>query len=502
VKKFTDSPTQMREYGYATAAVSISTAICFAMFPFLELTNLVMIYLLGVLVVAARGHRGPAALASALSVLAFDFSFVPPRFKLTVADVQYVWTFIVMFATAMTISHLAVRLRREAESAREGQKRTAIMHAFTQQLSSARGMDKVLQIAVNHVAEVFGSAAAAFVPDDAGRLQLKTHSEKSHNLGEKETGVAQWVYDRWQAAGLGTQSLPEEGSLYVPLQGAEKLVGVLRVEPEARERLLIPEQRMLVDSFAHQIGLALEVDRLEDTARTAEVEAETERLRSGLLSSVSHDFRTPLAAILGAASALLRKDELNKNPTTRDLLESIQNESERLSRLVHNLLEATRLESGVKVQKELIPLEETVGSALERLEKNLSRREVSVEIPEDLPLVPMDPVLIEQVFVNLLENAIRYAPAGSRIKITAKADGRAVSVSIADQGPGLNPDDLDRIFDKFYRDPNSPGAGLGLAICRAVISAHGGKIWAENASRNGKGAVFYFNLPLEALHGS
>lgn len=489
-----------REYLFALAAVGLSTAVCFVLFPFLELTNLVMIYLLGVLAVAVRGYRGPAALASSLSVLAFDYSFVPPRFELTVADVQYFWTFLVMFITAMTISHLTIRLRREAESAREGQKRTAIMYAFTQQLSSAHGTDKVLQVAVNHVAEVFGSATAAFVPDESSRLQLKAWSEGSQSPGEKEAGVAQWVYDRWQAAGLGTQSLPEEGSLYVPLQGSERLMGVLRIEPQSRERLLAPEQRMLVDSFAHQIGLALEVDRLVESAQGAELEAETERLRSGLLSSVSHDFRTPLTAILGAATALLQRGDVADNPSARDLLEGIQNETERLSRLVHNLLEATRLESGaVKARKELVPIEETIGSALGRLEKNLTDKEVIVDIPEDLPLIPMDPLLMEQVFINLLENAGRHTPAGGAINLRAKAEGGSVLVSIEDRGRGLKPEDLSRVFEKFYRDPSSPGAGLGLAICRSVIAAHGGKIWAENAVD--RGAVFNFTLPLEATHG-
>ncbi len=500
MKSSADRRAGIREYAYALAAVGLSTAVCFVLFPFLELTNLVMVYLLGVLAVAVRGHRGPAALASTLSVLAFDVSFVPPRFKLTVADVQYVWTFLVMFATAMIISHLTIRLRREAESAREGQKRTATMHAFTQQLTSARGTEKVLQVAVNHVAEIMDGSTAAFVPDVAGRLLLKACSEGSRAPGEKEAGVAQWVYDRWQAAGLGTQSLPEEGSLYVPLQGAEKLAGVLRIEPQSRERLLTPERRMLVDSFAHQIGLALDVDRLEESARAAELEAETERLRSGLLSSVSHDFRTPLTVIMGAATALLQKSDAAIGPSSRDLLESIQNESERLSRLVHNLLEATRLESGkVEVRKELVPVEEVVGSAFERLEKNLNGREVTVDIPEDLPLVPMDPVLMEQVFMNLLENAARHTPIGGTIKLRAKAEAGAVLISIENQGRELDPADLNRVFEKFYKDPSSPGTGLGLAICRAVIAAHGGRIWAENAT--GKGAVFNFNLPLEATHG-
>ena len=483
------------EYGFAAAAVGVCTAVGFTMSPFFEPTNLVMIYLLGVLVVAARGHRGPAAVASVLSVLLFDFCFVQPRFLFSVADMQYLWTFAVMFVAAMTISHLAVRLRREAESARQGQRRTALMHAFTQHLSSTRASQKALQAAVDHVAEVFESAAAAFVPDESGKLRARARSGGAREPSDKELGVAQWVYDRWQSAGLGTPSLPETGALYVPLQCAEGPAGVLRVEPRSREALLAPEQRLLLDSFAHQIALTLEVTRLEENARKSEVEAETERLRSGLLSSVSHDFRTPLAAILGSAGALLQKKEFQDDKSARELLESIQEESERLSRIVHNLLEATRLESGaVQVRKEPVPLEETIGSALERLNKVVRGREVAVEIPDDLPLVPMDAVLIEQVFVNLLENAVRHTAQGSRLRVSARAQEASAVVSVADEGPGLEPEELERVFDKFYKDPSSPGAGLGLSICRAIVGAHGGRIWAERGS--GKGTVFRFTLPL------
>ncbi|MBK8870347.1 MAG: DUF4118 domain-containing protein [Elusimicrobia bacterium] len=485
-------PPFLIEYGIATMAVGICTAVCFAMFPFFELTNLVMVYLLGVLAVAARGRRGPAVAASVLSVLGFDFFFVPPRFTLTVADVQYVWTFLVMFVVAMLINHLTIRLRSEAEAARVGQRRTALMHAFTQQLAGARGTDQVLKIAVDHVAKVFQGAAVALLPGATGPLDVNAVSGGPAELGDKERGVAQWVYERGQPAGAGTPSLPTGDALYVPLLGDKVAVGVLMVLPRT-PALLLGDQRHLLDSFAHQIGLALEVDRLGESARKAEMEAETERLRSGLLSSVSHDFRTPLAAILGSAGALLEREGLRSDGPVRELLENIQAESERLSRLVQNLLEATRLESGaVRIQKELYPLEEVVGSALERLEKALGGREVLVDIPEDLPPVPMDGTMVEQVFVNLLENAARHAPSGP-IEVSAKAEGGAVLIAVADRGPGLKEEDRERVFEKFYRGKASPGAGLGLAICRAVVNAHGGRIWAE--SRTGGGAAFRFTLP-------
>ena len=352
--------TPPREYVFALAAVAAATALSFAMYPFFGLTNLVMLYLLGTLAVAARGHRGPAALSSAMSVLCFDFFFVPPRYTFRVSDVEYIWTFAVMFLAAMIISHLTIRLREEAEVARQGEERSV------------------------------------------------------------------WLLEK---------------------------------------------------------------------AKKAEVEAETERLRSSLLSSVSHDFRTPLTAIVGSAGALLAKEELRKSALTRELLENIQTEAERLSRVIQNLLEATRLESStVQIQKESCPLEEVVGSALERLEKSLGGRKVTVTIPEDLPLIPMDDTLMEQVFVNLLENGARHTPAGTALEVSASLQGDGVWMAVADRGAGLAKEDLEKVFDKFYHHPSSPGAGLGLAICRAIVNAHGGRIWAEN--RPGGGAVFRFTLPL------
>jgi two-component system sensor histidine kinase KdpD len=279
--------------------------------------------------------------------------------------------------------------------------------------------------------------------------------------------------------------------------GAQGPVGVLRVRPRIRERLLVPDQMLLLESFAHQIGLSLEVDRLQENAKSALLEAEKERLRSSLLSSVSHDLRTPLAGIIGSASSLLQSGSNLSSPQSRELLENIQDEGERLSRLVHNLIETTRLETGViRLRKEPHPIEELVGSALERLDKALAGHKVTTRIPENLPLVPLDSVLMEQVFINLLENAARHTPAGTPIEISAAAGKEFVTIEVEDGGPGLAADELERVFEKFYHAKSpTAGAGLGLAICRAVVNAHGGRIWAEN--RPAGGAVFRFTLPIE-----
>ena len=488
-----------REYAVSSFAVAVCTAVCFGMFPFVSLTNLVMVYLLGTLLVAARGHRGPAVLAAGLGVVCFDFFFVPARFSLGVLDAQYLLTFLVMFVAAVIISQLTVRMRAQAESARLSEMRTAMMHALSRELATTRGVDAILEVAVRHVAQVFDSDIIALLSGPDGRLEVKAASGAKRDLDEKERSVAQWVFDLGQSAGLGTQTLPVVDALYAPLIGAEGSVGVLRVQPRVRERLLIPDQMLLLESFAHQLALALEVDRLQDNAKQAQLDAEKERLRSSLLSSVSHDLRTPLAAIIGSASSLLQSGSLASGKE-RELLENIQEEGERLSRLVHNLIETTRLTSGaVELRKEPHSIEELVGSSLERVDKFLSGREVTTDLPEELPMVPLDSVLLEQVFVNLLDNAARHTPAGTAIAISAKRENDALLVEVADRGRGLAADELERVFEKFYHAKSaSAGAGLGLAICHAVVEAHGGRIWAENRPEGG--AVFRFTLPLGGSH--
>lgn len=322
--------------------IALCTALCLAVSPLLALTDLVMVYLVGTLVVAIRGLRGPAVFASALSVLCFNFFFVPPRFTFDVAHPQYIVTFFVMFAVALVISHLTLRVRTQAAA-----------------------------------------------------------------------------------------------------------------------------------------------------ASRAQVAAEIERLRSSLLSAVSHELRTPLAAIIGSASSLLQTSAGGKG---QDLLQNIRDEAERLATLVHNLLETTRLEAGVQLKKDLYPLEEVVGAALERLSKAIGGRVIETSLPENLPLVPMDAVLMELVFFNLIENAVRHTPQGSAIRISAEDGEDGLMVSIADRGAGLAQEDLARVFEKFYRAKATiGGAGLGLAICKAVVEAHGGSIRALNRPEGG--LEFRLTLP-------
>jgi len=483
------------EYVVAAGAAAAVTLLDFLVSPYLALTDLIMLYLAGAVLVASRGHRRPAALYSILAVLCFDFFFVPPRFTFSVSSGDYLVTFVVMAAVALFISGLTVRIQAQAESARLGEMRTAAMHSLSRELAGTRGVQAILDVAARHVAEVFDSDIIALMQGERGALEVRSASGAKRELDEKERSVAQWVFDLGQSAGLGTQTLPVVNALYAPLTGAEGPVGVLRVQPHSRERLLIPDQMLLLESFAHQIGLALEVDRLQESARQSQIDAETERLRSSLLSSVSHDLRTPLAAIIGSATSLLQDAGAPLTHKARELVENVIEEGQWLARLVANLIETTRLETGaVALRKEPGSIEEIAGSALGRLEAMLARREITTSVPPDLPLVPMDGVLIEQVFMNLLENAARHTPEGTPIAVTARAEKDRLIVEVADRGPGVPPEDLEKVFEKFYHAKGSKGAGLGLAICRAVLNAHGGRIWAE--SREGGGASFKFSLPL------
>jgi two-component system sensor histidine kinase KdpD len=361
-------------------------------------------------------------------------------------------------------------------------------------------VEGLLAVATRHVTELFRARVAILLPDASGRLG-EVAGGAEFPMEASEVAVSQWVYEHGQVAGQGTDTLPGAAGLYVPLLGSRGAVGVLGLRPTDPRSLQAPEQLHQVETFASQTALAIERAQLAAAAEQAQVRAETERLRNSLLSSVSHDLRTPLASITGAASTLLENEARLDAATRRDLLEALHEEADRLNRLVQNLLEMTRLEAGA-----LVPhtawhsVEEVVGAALGRFGKSLAERPVTARIPAELPLVPMDDVLIEQVLINLIDNAIKYTPAGTPIEVSADDTGAAVVVEVADRGPGLRPGEERLIFEKFHRTDPAPsvrGAGLGLAICQGIIQAHGGRIWAEN--RPGGGVALRFTLPLKDM---
>ncbi|HEX5647632.1 MAG TPA: sensor histidine kinase KdpD, partial [Nitrospira sp.] len=442
----------VRDYVYAVFGVLSATALAWLMLPYFAAANLIMMYLIAVIGIAIRWGRGPSVLASILSVAAFDFFFVPPYFSFAVSDIQYLLTFGVMLVVALVISNLAVRLNQQAELARYRERRTGVLYTMSRDLATHRGTGMLAQLAAKHLRDVFDSQVAIFLADADKRVQLQRGELLFFELDPKESGVAQWVYDHNERAGLGTDTLPGASALYLPLVCSTGPIGVIALRPKDAALLLGPDQLHLLESLVNQVALALERTRLSDEAQQAHVRAETERMRNAILSSVSHDLRTPLASITGAASSLVEGQGGLTAAERQDLARSIYREADRLDRLLKNLLDMMRLEAGaVQLNKEWHPLDEVVGAALARLEGRLRDHTVNTAFPADLPLVLVDGVLLEQVVINLVDNALKYAPAGSVIDLSASTSNRDVIVEVADRGPGVPLGEETRIFDKFYR---------------------------------------------------
>jgi two-component system sensor histidine kinase KdpD len=480
-------------YLWSAAVVAACSLVCLAMFGRFDRSNLVMVYLLGVAFVASRLGRGPSALAAVLSVAAFDFFFVPPHLTFAVADSQYVVTFAVMLMVSLLISTLAAQVRAQADAARQRERRTQVLYATSRDLGAARTAEEVAQVASRHVSDVFRGPAGIFTPGPDGALRATSGAAPAE--GSREAAVAQWAFDHGKPAGLGTDTLPGASAVYLPLRGTQAVLGVLGVRPDPEVLPLRPDQVDVLEALARQAASGLERVRLAEEAHQARIAVEAERLRSTLLSSVSHDLRTPLATITGAASSLLHDASLGPG-ARRELEEAIFEESGRLNRLVTNLLDMTRLESGsLRLSRDWHSLEELVGAALRRLEPGLTGRLVRLNVPASLPLVPVDGVLIEQALVNLIDNALKYTDPAGAIDVTAEVADGSLVVEVADEGPGLPAGALERVFEKFYRAaPHKRGFGLGLPICRAILSAHGGRIWAER--REPRGTRFRLALPL------
>jgi two-component system, OmpR family, sensor histidine kinase KdpD len=481
-------------YLSATAIVTGTTGIAVTIRAVYPVPDLEVLYFVAVMVAGVTLGRGPSIFAAAIAVLSYDFFFVPPIYTLSVADVRYFLTFAMMFGVGLFISELISRIRRQEQDARHREQRTAVLYALTRDLADADDDRAIAKIVAHHAEGVFVAPALVLRADEIGELQTLAAWPSSTVLKSKDLGVARWTFEHGKPAGFGTNTLPGSQIVCAPLIVGDATLGVLALEPASP---LGAEQRAFMDTLCRQTAFAFERVRLATEARIAALRAKTEETRSSLLSAVSHDLRTPLASITGAATALRDDGGLDTNTRT-ELLESICHEAERLERFVGNLLDMTRLESGpIILKREWIPLEEMIGSALTRLERYLGERPVNIELPSTLPLMPVDPILFEQVFINLFENASRYTPAASPIDIGACVDeNKTFIIEIGDSGSGFTPGTEKRVFEKFYRGEHAgkSGAGLGLPICKAIVEAHGGTIAAEN--RKNGGALVRITLPL------
>ncbi|MBI5169898.1 MAG: sensor histidine kinase KdpD [Candidatus Eisenbacteria bacterium] len=494
------APAAPRWRGYAGVAPVVAACSLLASFAHgrIDLSNIVMIYLLGVVVVAMAFGRGPAILASLVSVALFDFWFVPPHLTFAVSDTQYLITFVVMLVVAATIGTLTARMREQTIAARTRERRTAALYQLSRELSARRTREGLLDSAVTHIRDVFGARAAILRPDAAGRLAVAAGDRELLDSGAHEMGVAQWALDHGQPAGHGTPTLPASHALHLPLVVASGTIGVLSVRGEDMRRFADPEQRQLLQTFANQAAVALERAELAERAERSRVETEAERARNALLSSVSHDLRTPLAVITGAATGLRDAAHSMSEETRAEMADTIATEAQRLNRLVGELLDMTRLEAGaLTLRREWHSLLDVVGGTLVRLERSVPGRRVTLDAPPDLPLVPLDDVLMGQAVHNLVENALQACAPEGHVAVALRVAGDALEIEVCDDGPGLAPGEAERVFDKFYRGGagrDRRGAGLGLTICRGIVEAHGGRIVAGN--RDGGGARFLLRLPL------
>nr|MBA3684769.1 GAF domain-containing protein [Planctomycetota bacterium] len=498
-------PTRaLLDWGVSSAvliAVAAATSWLYPVITRVDRINVGLIYLVAVVLVAARSRRELTVFFAILAMLgahALIRDLMPQGFQ-----VQDTLAFGAILVVGLTVSALAVRVHHQLDSAYQREARTAALHAVSRDLATIRGIDAILAAVVRHSQAMFGCPVTVLLPDPLGRVRLRAGDPTRCAAGSPDAIAAQWAFANGRPAGLGTDTLRRCEALHVPLMASQGTVGVLSLFFITPRRVYSPERRNQVEAFAHQTALAIECDNLALRSQAAQLEVDAERLRNALLSSVSHDLRTPLAAITGAASTLVEHDALLDPQSRHDLALTISEVAENMARLVGNLLDMTRIEAGkLRLRSEPHPLADVVGSTMTMMERRLQGRTVEVVVPAVLPLVPLDGQLIQEVLVNLIDNAIKYAPAGSPLRVEAEVlpapEGPGeVRLSVSDRGPGVTADERERIFEKFYRGAaqgHQAGVGLGLAICRAIVVAHGGRIWAEN--REGGGANFRFTLPL------
>jgi two-component system, OmpR family, sensor histidine kinase KdpD len=475
----------LQRHALAAAACLLTALVATPLRHYFDLVNIVMLFLLTVFLVAVRLGREPAILASFLNVALFDFFFVPPRLTFAVADTQYLLTFAVMLAVALVTGHLAASLKTQAEIARLREQRTRALYEMAKTLSGALTVNQVFEVAQKFVLEIMRGHCQILLPDAHGALR-----ELSANQVWYEPHVAEMAYH-----GESRPMRDSDGVCYCPLAGSTQPRGVL-VVGAVDGNPFAHEQSELLHALSSLLAIAVERIHYVEVAQQAQVDMASERLRNSILSALSHDLRTPLTVLVGLADSLALGGGLN----TRQLeaAATIRDQSLRLNGLAENLLDMVRLHSDrIRLRREWQPLEEVVGAAIKLLEQTLSGHAVSVRLPADLPLLEFDAVLMERVLCNLLENAAKYTPPATPIEIAAAVVGDMAEICVRDHGSGIPQQRQQQIFDMFVRgtpESSLPGVGLGLAICKAIVEAHGGTIHVTNHPQGG--AEFVFSLPL------
>lgn len=491
---------QLQGCGVAVALCALITYVSQWLNPFFDPANLIMVYLLGVAIVALFYGRWPSVLAAVINVASFDLFFVDPRGSFAVTDAQYLLTFAIMLIVGILIGNLTAGVRYQARIARHREIRARHLYEMSKALSQAMTPQAIAQTGRHFISTTLHAKTAILLPQEEDGRNLHQAEVAAGQTIIVDQAIARWSFDKQSPAGAGTDTLPGVPYQLLPLVASGKSFGLLAVEPNNIRQLLVPEQQRLLQTFTVLIANALERLHLAATAESARLETEREQLRNSLLAALSHDLRTPLTVLFGQAE-ILTLDLASEGSAHAPQASLIRQQVLSTTRLVNNLLDMARIQSGgFNLRKEWQSIEEIIGSALRMLDPLLSNHQVLIDLPAEILLVNCDASLIERVFINLLENAHKYAGVQATISIKARTKEDWLEVTVADNGPGIVAGAEQRIFEKFSRGNKEsaiPGVGLGLAICRAIIDVHDGRIWAENDPHGG--AKFCFLLPLETL---
>lgn len=491
------SKTTPWDYFLSIATVFVCTAMSYFLSFYFKATDLIFIYFIGIIFVAYRGLWWPAFLACILNILLIDFLFLAPKNVLYTSNLQDNLLLLIVLIVSLALSRLGISTRQQVESTRKREQHITAIHLLSKSLAKTRGVEKIISISKQQISEVFCSDAEIFLPDKGGQLFPKSQTDKPL-ISTKEQSVIQWVYELGQMAGLGTQTLPENEALYIPLLGTRGTVGVLKVKPKSNLRLLLPEQLNFLLDFSNQIAMAIEVDRLQEDAKNSDLQIETEKVRTIVMKYMADIIHAPLKELMELANNILALGHTTHSVEVEKLGSAIYNNSAEIIHLINNISRLARLESSeITLTKNLHSIENVLQIVLKSLARRLKNRPLIISIPETIPRVPFNKVYMEHVFFNILENAIRYTPPTAAIEISAVLKKDRIEISVLDKGPGLASDEINKIFEKFYRGqsiPNIIGMGIGLNYCQRIIHMHGGEIWAENNPTGG--AIFRFTLPL------
>lgn len=501
-KKETEETPPREKYGWSLVFSLLLVALVILIGElygsYLGLTNIGMLFLLPVVFTSACFGLVPSIIVAVASVLSFDLLFVPPVFQLAVNDVRYLITFAVFMVVAFTTGNMADRLRLRMREAIHRETKTKALYDLAKELSAVTDLELLAGKVVNHIAETTDAEVVIYLPDENGQLGIAAASKLFSDLvfRSSESDVAQWSFRHSNHCGMGTDTLPDAKGFYLPVKTEEKTLGVLGIKPIKQ---LTPDQIIICHALAGLAALGITRLELADEAQNIRALEESERLSAALFNSISHDMKTPLSSILGAVSSLVDDGDLYNAEQKMALLTSIKRGALRMNRVVSNLLDMARLESGyLRLNMDWCDIQDIIGVTLRENYGLLQDHNLKVEIPEKISLIKVDYGLIEQVLSNLLHNAVKYSPPHTEILIRIE-DGQAyLMISVIDQGKGILPADLERVFEKYYRlqsPGNVSGTGLGLSICRGIVEAHGGRIWAEN--RPGGGTILKFTIPVD-----